>query len=846
MKKNVVSFKVTVLMLLIGAGYFASPSAVARSRQPENGRQVSNITKAASTITDADWTPMNFGEIYGTNGPVYASVYYKKHLYIGGLFTAVGGILANNIAQWDGSSWSTLGSGVDSTVTALAVDSNGMLYAGGLFYKAGGIHVQEIARWDGNTWSALGSATKNIPRKLGVPSISCIVVNKNGIVYVAGYFSAIGDTPIKCIDQWDGANWNPVVESGVAYWGINAMTCDNAGNLYAAGTFDTLGGIPAHNVAKWDGSHWDSLQTGLYIYSNGSWVLSLVCDINGNLYAGGHFDEAENKFVYNVAKWDGSHWSSLGNGLQSVYPTGSVYALALDANGSLYAGGMFDRVNGDTSSCDIAKWDGQAWTKLGRGFYGYWGFFYDENDIYVKKCVNTMVFNESGTLFVGGGFPQAGGKTANYLAQWNENGWNPVGKTIAGPIKSQVNAIISDHRGNRYVGGTFEGGVARWNGVSWDTLGPGIRGKIESMCIDSSGNIYAAGKFDSAGGHKAQNIAQWNGTRWLALDLGLSPGPVRALVCDRKGNLFAGGEIGKAGRISAKAVAMWNGDEWDSLGPGLSSATNPQGIFSLAFDANGNLFAGGNFTIPEGYFIHYCLSKWNGSSWDTIAGWKQRQDIVGSLVFNEKNEGYLTVGIAYTNDQAVMTKCEIMKWNGSSLQSIGTMSGNAPALVFDRNGNLYASGNFDSITSGAGSVQAQGIAKWNGGKWEALGSGIRSAGKALAIEDSTLFVGGGFFTAGAQWSPYLAKVNIHNNVPAVLPGKFGSTPSLSFYCKNAQITLIGMAPQDRVVLYSLSGNILKQAIGASRIRLNDLAPQVMVLCIVRNHAILRTGIVMTP
>jgi hypothetical protein len=58
-------------------------------------------------------------------------------LYAGGYFTTAGSISAANIAKWNGSSWSALGSGMNSVVYALAV-SGSDLYAGGYFTTAGG------------------------------------------------------------------------------------------------------------------------------------------------------------------------------------------------------------------------------------------------------------------------------------------------------------------------------------------------------------------------------------------------------------------------------------------------------------------------------------------------------------------------------------------------------------------------------------------------------------------------------------------------------------------------------------------------------------------------------------
>jgi hypothetical protein len=98
------------------------------------------------------------------NGPyVYALAVSGSTLYAGGYFTTAGGSAANYIAQWNGSSWSALGSGMNrwngtnsAPVNALAV-SGSTLYAGGYFTTAGGSAANNIAQWNGSSWSALGS-----------------------------------------------------------------------------------------------------------------------------------------------------------------------------------------------------------------------------------------------------------------------------------------------------------------------------------------------------------------------------------------------------------------------------------------------------------------------------------------------------------------------------------------------------------------------------------------------------------------------------------------------------------------------------------------------------------------
>jgi hypothetical protein len=67
---------------------------------------------------------------------VQALTVFGTNLIAAGSFTSAGGISANRIAQWDGASWSPLGSGMNGDVLALTSAGN-TLYAGGLFTIAG-------------------------------------------------------------------------------------------------------------------------------------------------------------------------------------------------------------------------------------------------------------------------------------------------------------------------------------------------------------------------------------------------------------------------------------------------------------------------------------------------------------------------------------------------------------------------------------------------------------------------------------------------------------------------------------------------------------------------------------
>src|SRR5262252_3072846 len=118
------------------------------------------LNAPASTFSDANW--ISLGGLPGANGPINAAVADGVgNIYIGGNFSIVGDVVANNIAMWDGTVWSALGAGVNGGVQALAV-SGSNVYAGGNFTAAGGVAATNIAKWDGTAWSTLGPGLSGV------------------------------------------------------------------------------------------------------------------------------------------------------------------------------------------------------------------------------------------------------------------------------------------------------------------------------------------------------------------------------------------------------------------------------------------------------------------------------------------------------------------------------------------------------------------------------------------------------------------------------------------------------------------------------------------------------------
>ena len=301
------------------------------------------------------------------------------NIYVGGSFTNVDGIAnGNRIAKWDPnmSTFSSLGTGFNSTCLGIAVDSNDNVYAGGTFSTAGGNAANRIAKWDGITWSALGLGLNN--------TCSAIAIDSNDNVYAGGSFTFAGGIFALGIAKWDGIIWSALGTS------INgaclSMAIDSNDDVYIGGTFTSAGGNPATRIAKWDGIIWSVLGAGL-----GGRCLAIAIDSNDNVYAGGPFTVAGVNAALRIAKWDPNTttWSALIDSVTSGNGLGDTcLGLDTDINDNVYAVGIFVWA-GEKQANRIAKWDpiNSIWSTLPPGFPA------SQN--------NTVLVNDN-TIYIGG------------------------------------------------------------------------------------------------------------------------------------------------------------------------------------------------------------------------------------------------------------------------------------------------------------------------------------------------------------------------------------------------------------------------------------------------------------
>lgn len=294
-------------------------------------------------IQAQNWTDLNLPPI-GTLG-IIQEIAYDSNNDI--LYTHVIDQLYFDqfIFQLKNGTWSVIAESFSGNgLNDILVDASGNLVVlGGFtgFYFGGSFQsIQNRTFWDGASWNAYPALTGESSKGV-ITSLGQLIVKNNFETY-----------------DWDGTNWNLIatgassditdfvldqndvmftssISNGIKYYDgstwitiasssplapIWALAFDSANDLIAGGKFDIIDGVNAKNIARWDGTTWHAMNNGLdHTTPSISEVVTIDTNIDGTVYAGGNFDHSGSNTMYSISTWDGTDWNSVGNGLPYCY-----------------------------------------------------------------------------------------------------------------------------------------------------------------------------------------------------------------------------------------------------------------------------------------------------------------------------------------------------------------------------------------------------------------------------------------------------------------------------------------------------------------------------------------------
>ena len=555
-----------------------------------------------------------------------------------------------------------------------------------------------------------------------------------------------GGMIVNHIASWDGAEerWRPL---GLGTDDKVFAATKRGTDLFIGGWFKNLSNpddtqLKEKYIARWDGTAWSELGEGV----NG--LVYAIATTDTDLYAGGAFTKAGGLPANHMARWDGEKWHPLGQGLN-----GSVYAIAIDGK-DVYVGGYFFRAGGLPAS-HVAKWDGTRWSHLSVG---------------PNNWVHSLVMLD-GELYAGGLFTKVDTMDANYIAKWNGSRWSRVGSGTDYWIMA-----LSAHEGALYAGGFFTaaGGkpakhIAKWDGKQWAEVGGGVDGNVYALA-SGTGKLYAGGEMRRAGGVLVDRVAAWDGETWAPLGGGvddwvwaIAPDPQAAAGTPAPPeDVFVGGWFLAARNktdqlLDTRHIARWDtkAEQWAALGGGTDGT-----VYAIDFGKD-IIYAGGDFkTAFNTDFSKVAannIAAWDGKNWNRLGG--GFNGVVYDIAYNSADDSLYAVGwftkaynFLVSDGQQPAADAEpteievnrVARWNGSEWEPLDGGVNNRAFNVMLEGDKVYVAGDF----SMAGDVVTYRTVTWSDGQWQRFGPEWNNRVYALEKSEEGIFVGGMFSSGG--------------------------------------------------------------------------------------------------
>ena len=694
------------------------------------------------------WRAMGYGLTPSYSGEVTAIAIQGTNVYAAGSFTVAGNQYANSIARWDGTAWSALGNGTQNgvrtsngaaagSVAALQV-AGSELYVAGSFDTVGGVLAANVASWDGSQWHALGTGVSG--------TLTCLAA-QGGTVYAGGVIAGN-------VQAWNGSQWSALnlsfyssdsYVSWMGFMGTNLVCSMSAAevseDVLAIWNGPTWSPLP---ITTSDGGSIASTGNPGYasFYRPGP-----LASLGTNLFLAATVRTTNNALVTGWLEWNGTNWTMVDGGLTTGflgYPEGSqLFASGTDGK-HIYLTGDFDSLHDNQSASGIVAFDGSTLSALDEG---------TGQGIPLLALSSSSSFPQAlavdgGDLYAAIYSGPAGGVGCNGLGRWDGHSWHPVGDglengvttTVAGEpyiYPGTVNAICVAGT-NIYVGGTFTAAgttyannIAYWDGAAWHALGDGVNNGISWTASSFGGqgvnaiavygtNVFAGGFFNLAGGQPAVNIARWDGRQWRALAPGLDPldvPGVQGFAAGPDGLYVIGGFLtGGGGAVTYNCIARWDGSALQPVGGGVAGYGQ---ILNTIVASGTNIYVGGDLYAAGGVPVGGGVAVWNGSSWSGFPG----QFLLGGTntapypsttcdVYGMAFDGddLYICGLFAFNGTTSQEAQGVAKWTGSAwdIQSLSFDGPPASMVVLGR--SLYVAGAFQTIGTNASPGASAGFA----------------------------------------------------------------------------------------------------------------------------------------
>ncbi|MBP7807545.1 delta-60 repeat domain-containing protein [Candidatus Saccharibacteria bacterium] len=406
----------------------------------------------------------------------------------------------------------------NGAVYAIVGGADGSVYVGGNFTTIDGVARNDVARIlsDGSVDSDFDPDVVDGVQYEELTEVRSLAFDEQtGTLYIGGNFDTINGSVTRnglaAVDGQTGVvtGFNPNIIYGddpFDYAGtVNALEINHdTQTIYVGGAFGYVNGATERvDLAAF------SMSTGTVTafnadISNFTCIDKTVYDLDydstgGQLYVAGHFGTFSDTARGGIARVD-PDTGALDEGYNpDISSTEQLcaYVYSIERYGNtVYAGGIFDTVNGSVSRSNVAAFDTTDGTVTAFA-----------PELVVDEYVYALEYlPASETLLIGGSITEVGGVARNELAEVmvSDGSLTDFNPNITSNALS-VHALMNDSSGTLYAGGTFYrvGGVSR-NGLAAflnsDQDNDGISGEVEDAA-PNNGDANNDGTPDSQQAH---------------------------------------------------------------------------------------------------------------------------------------------------------------------------------------------------------------------------------------------------------------------------------------------------------------------------------------------------------
>jgi uncharacterized delta-60 repeat protein len=579
-----------------------------------NGATVNYIVRLNSDGTrDTDFTT-NTGT-GAANIVTATAIQSDGKIVIGGAFTAFNGVTVNRIARLnsdgtpDTAFTTNTGAGASSTVSAIAIQSDGKIVLGGAFATFNGATVNRIVRLnsDGTRDTAF---TTNTGTGAANNSVNAIAIQSDGKIVLGGSFTVFNVTVNRIVRLNSDGTPDTVFTTNTGTGAdntVSAIAIQSDGKIVLGGDFTVFNGVTVNRIARLnsDGTPDTAFPTNTGANSS---VSAIAIQSDGKIVLGGSFTVFNGVTVNRIARLnsdgtpDTAFTTNTGTGVAN-----SVNAIAIQSDGKIVLGGDFTTFNGVTVNHIVrlnsdGTLDTAFTTNTGAG---------------ASSTVSAIAIQSDGKIVLGGSFATFNGVTVNRIARLNSDGTRDTDFTTntgTGAANS-VSAIAIQSDGKIVLGGSF----ATFNGVTVNRIarlnsdgtpdtafttntGTGVaNNSVSAIAIQSDGKIVLGGGFTVFNGVTVNRIARLNsdGTRDTDFTTNTGTGAansVNATAIQSDGKIVLGGDFLTFNGVTVNRIVRLNSNGTRDTAFTTNTGTSANsGVNAIAIQSDGKIVLGGFF-----------------------------------------------------------------------------------------------------------------------------------------------------------------------------------------------------------------------------------------------------------